>query len=383
MPLPLRYNWRSLVLRKGRAVLTSIGIGLAVLVALLMFALSLGITRSIKNTGHPLNVLVTAKGAETIEFSALDQRVLDQLRYSPHVAQLDDTPLASPEIFFATAFSPSAGQAQGQALIRGVLPVALAVHEQVELVEGRFPSDPGEIMVGPLVAAQLGLSSDALRPGRELVLENQTWRIVGTFRAPGTVFESEIWGPLDDLMVATRRQELNAVVLRARDQTALDELLFDLDFRTDVLVASRLETDYYAAYADAFRPIGHMVTVMAGLLTLGGVFIGMNTLFAALAGRTREIGMLRTLGYRRWHLALAFMLEGLLPALIGGLLACLAALAFHGVALRIPMGAFRLEMDPALMALGLLLGVGIGLLGSVFPVWRAVRLKTIDAIRHL
>ncbi len=102
MALPLRYNFRSLLRRKTRAAMTALGIGLAVLVSVLMLALSTGLMNSIRATGHPLNVLVTSKGAETTEFSAIDLRVLDVLRFSPNVALKDGQPLASPELYFTT-----------------------------------------------------------------------------------------------------------------------------------------------------------------------------------------------------------------------------------------------------------------------------------------
>ena len=195
---------------------------------------------------------------------------------------------------------------QSPALVRGVLPLALVVNDQVRVTTGRFPNQPGEIMIGPLVATNLGVSRESLAIGQSLVFEGTPWKIVGKFTAPGTAFESEIWGPLDDLMVAARRSELSSIVLRAKDAAALSEALFDFATRSDVLVEARQETAYYAAYAEAFRPVKFMVYVMTGMLVLGGMFVGMNTLFAAVMSRIREIGVLRTVGFRRWDIALAF-----------------------------------------------------------------------------
>ena len=382
MALPLRYNFRSLLRRKTRAAMTALGIGLAVLVSVLMLALSTGLMNSIRATGHPLNVLVTSKGAETTEFSAIDLRVLDVLRFSPYVALKDGQPLASPELYFTTQVETAPGPA-APALVRGVLPLALGVNDQVRVTTGRFPNQPGEIMVGALVPINLGVSLERLAIGQSLVFEGTVWKIVGQFIAPGTVFESEIWGPLDDLMVAARRSEFSSIVLRARDTAALEEVLFDFATRSDVLVEARKETAYYAAYAEAFRPVQFMVYVMTGMLVLGGMFVGMNTLFAAVMSRIREIGVLRTVGYRRWDIALAFLIESLVPALIGGTLACLLALGLNGFALRIPMGAFRFEVGPFLFGAGMGLSVLIGILGAAWPLWRSARLKTVDAIRHL
>jgi hypothetical protein len=232
MALPLRYNFRSLLRRKTRAVMTALGIGLAVLVSMLMLALSTGLMNSIRATGHPLNVLVTSKGTETTEFSAIDLRVLDVLRFSPYVALKDGQPLASPELYFTTQIETAPGVPSAPALVRGVLPLALVVNDQVRVTAGRFPNQPGEIMVGPLVWTNLGLSPERLAIGQSLIFEGTPWKIVGQFTAPGTAFESEIWGPLDNLMVAARRSELSSIVLRAKDAAALKEVLFDFATRS-------------------------------------------------------------------------------------------------------------------------------------------------------
>lgn len=377
----LKYHWRSLVMRRSRTLLTAAGIGLAVFVAMVMLGLARGITASFQATGNPLNVLVTSRGAETIEFSALDRSAYETLRHSPELAENADGSLASPEILFAATHEQ--GGRLSQALVRGVLPVAAAVHDQVRVSEGRLPAGGEEIAVGALAAVKLGLPREDLRVGQALVLDGKSWTIVGRFEAPGTAFEAEIWGPLDALMAGYRRDELNAVVLRARDAAALEELLFDLDTRRDVIVAARRETDYYAAHAAAFRPITVAIGLMAGILTLGGTLLGMNTLFASVTSRTRELGMLRTLGFRRLQLALGFAIEGVLPALGGSLTAVGAALLLQGFALRLPMGAFRLEVGPELVAAGLALGLLIGLLGSIAAMVRTMRLSTIQAIRHL
>jgi ABC-type lipoprotein release transport system permease subunit len=174
MALPLCYNFRSLLRRKTRAAMTALGIGLAVLVSVLMLALSTGLMNSIRATGHPLNVLVTSKGAETTEFSAIDLRVLDVLRLSHYVALRDGQPLASPELYFTTQVEVARDVPEAQALVRGVLPLALAVHDQVRLMTGRFPNQPGEIMVGALVPANLGVSSERLAIGQPLVFRGNT-----------------------------------------------------------------------------------------------------------------------------------------------------------------------------------------------------------------
>lgn len=379
--LPWSYCWRSLTRRRTRTLLTAAGIGLPVGVAILLLALVDGLTSSIRATGHPLNVLVTSRGAETIEFSAVERGVAEQVAASAHVATAADRPLASPEALFSAPLEEPGAEGR-QAVVRGVRPVALAVHDQVRLAEGRTPETAGEIMVGPLAATQLGLPPGRLAPGSRLRLLGEEWTIVGRFTAPGTAFESEVWMPLDAALLAGRRDELNAVVIRARDRAAAEELLFDLELRPDLRVTGRAETDYYAGHARAFEPIRQMVLAMSGMLLLGGVFIGANTVFAAMTGRVREIGVLRTLGYRRWQLGAGFLLESLLVALLGGVAGCGLATLLNGASFRMPMGAFRCEVDPPLLLVGIAAALVIGFLGAIIPVARALHRPTIDTLRH-
>ena len=382
MGLPLSYNWRNVWRRKSRTGFTVLGISLAIFISLMMLALSNGIRGSIQNTAEPDNVLVLVKGAETIEFSAIDRSVLEAVRFSDLVAEKDGQRLASPEVYFtSTVEVPGSPAAQG--LIRGVLPVALLVHRQVHITEGRFPSNPGEIMVGPLAATKLGIQPDALQIGKEVRFEGQPWKIVGHFTAPGTALESEIWGPLDDIMVTSRREEYSVIAVTAKSASAVPDMVFDFSTRRDILVDARSETDYYRAYADSFRPVEMMATLMTAMLIIGGIVTGMNTFLAAVLGRVREIGMLRTLGYTKSAVLVSFVFEALLIALAGGIIGSLFSLTLNGLPMRIPMGAFRFQVDFQLVALGLGLAALIGLLGIAWPLYRATRVTIVNAIRQL
>ena len=358
------------------------GISLAIFISLMMLALSNGIRGSIQNTAEPDNVLVLVKGAETMEFSAIDRSVLEAVRFSDLVAEKDGQRLASPEVYItSTVEVPGSPAAQG--LIRGVLPVSLLVHRQVHVTEGRFPSNPFEIVVGSLVATKLGIQPDALLIGKELRFEGQPWKIVGHFTAPGTALESEIWGPLDDVMVTSRREEYSVITVTAKSASAIPDMVFDFSTRGDILVDARSETNYYQAYADSFRPVELMATLMTVMLIIGGIVTGMNTFLAAVLGRVREIGMLRTLGYTKGAVLVSFALEALLIATAGGILGSLFALTLNGLPMRIPMEAFRFQVNFQLVALGLGLAALIGLLGVAWPLFRATRLTIVSAIRQL
>jgi ABC-type antimicrobial peptide transport system permease subunit len=384
MRLPLKYNVASVTQRRLRSLLTVLGVGLAIFLAVLMTALSRGLLAATLRTGEDLNLLVLSKGAESMEFSAVDPNVYSALKASSDVAQAQGEALASPETYINTTVttpSDGVGAAGGIGLVRGVLPVAFAVHRQVRMAQGQPPQRGFQLAVGRLAATKLGLPAEALQLGRQLEFEGQTWTVSGVFDAPGTAFESEIWAPLDDLMVAGKRDDYSAVVLAAPDKAALDDLKFDLDTRTDIRVTSQVESTYYAALANQLKPVQLVSYVMTVILICGGLLAGMNTMFNSIAGRVRELAVLLVLGYQRRAVLASFILESVLLCLAGGLLGSLAGFGLNGLPMKIPMGAFRFVVDWRTVVFGLGMAGVIGIGGALLPVGRVARLSVVEGLR--
>ncbi len=381
--LPLKYNLRSLTQRPQRSLLTLLGVCLSVFLAVMMLALTRGLAAALVATGEPLNVLVLSKGAESVEFSALDPAALNVLQASALLRQQDGQPLASPEVNINSLVSvPAIPGHAAPVLIRGVRPqVALAVHAQVSVVEGRLPDRGYELAVGPLVATRLGVRDSDLALGGNLDFEGTSWTIVGKLGAPGTAFESEIWTQADDLLVASKRDDLSAIVLAAADMQARDELLIELQTRTDVRTTPAIESEYYAATANQAKPVQFVALLMTVLLICGGLMSGMNTMFNSVMGRVREMAVLLVLGYRRSAVLASFVLESVVLSLAGGMLGCLGGLGLSGVPMKFSMGAFRFVVDEKVLAAGLAMAVVIGVFGAGLPVLRVARLKTVDGLK--
>jgi putative ABC transport system permease protein len=383
MRLPLKYNLSSVTQRKLRSLLTVLGVGLAIFLAVLMTSLSRGLLAATMRTGEDLNLLVLSKGAESMEFSAVDPNVYSALKSSTEVAVQDGQPLASPECFINTTVTVPGAQTNvpALALVRGVLPVAFDVHKQVQMAEGTPPERGNKIAVGRLAATKMGLPEDALRIGQQLQLEGQTWTVSGIFNAPGTAFESEIWAQLDDFMVAAKRDDYSSVVLATADATALDDLKFDLETRTDIRVLPQVESSYYVALANQLKPVQLVSQVMTVILVLGGLMAGMNTMFNSIAGRVRELAVLLVLGYKRGAVLASFVLESVGLCLIGGLLGSAAGFFLNGLPMKIPMGAFRFVVDGQTVAFGLGMALVIGVLGACLPVAQVARLSIVECLR--
>lgn len=387
--LPLKYNLASLGQRKSRSALTAGGVGLTVFLSVMMVALSRGLLHSASNSGVPENIILLSKGAETMEFSALDPAVYNLLKGMDGLAEGGDPEtgqtirLASPEAYTSCLVSGAEVRpgAEPRGVIRGVRPVAYSVHQHWKLVAGERPQRGFELAVGSLAAVKMGLPEEALAIGRTLHIEGRDWKIVGRFAAPGTVLESEMWTDLDDVLAATKRDDYSLITLRATSASGANAIAEELKARTDVRVEPYIESQYYRAFAQQLKPVQAVSVVMTVILVLGGLMAGMNTMFTSIAGRTREMGVLLVMGYRRRSVLLSFMLESVLLCLAGGLLGSLLGLTLNGLPLKIPMGAFRFAVDAATIGLGLGLALLIGVLGSLAPVLQAARVKIVEALR--
>jgi len=376
MRLPWRYNLKSIWQRPMRSLLTILGVSLAVFLSVVMLGLTRGLVGSMVATGDARNALVLSKGAEALEFSALDPQALHILGNAPGVT------LASPEVYINSLVTlEDSGQPSVPVITRGVHDIAFQIHPQVKLVEGRPPRRGFEIAIGPLVATRLGLSEDRLDMGGRLRFEGQTWTITGIISAPGTIHESEIWAVLEDLMVAAKRVDYSSLVLQAASVDELENLLFDLEIRTDVRTTPSTEVDYYGAEAERLKPLQVVTMMMTVLLVFGGLMAGMNTMYNSVMGRVREMAVLLVTGYQRRAVLAGFMLEGLLLGLTGGVIGCAAGLGVNGMPMKFSMSAFRFDVDGSVIAIGLGLAVIIGIVGTTVPVLRISHTNIAEGLR--
>jgi len=344
-----------------------------------------GMERSMSVSGSPQNVILLGAGSEeSVERSQIGMNVGTLVTGSvPGIRSRLGVPYVSPEAHMALVLKPNRDSKQElPAVIRGITPTAFLVHSQVRIVEGRAPR-PGydEIMVGRLAAVRLGASPEALAVGRTLWFDNHDWTITGRFEAPHTVMDAEIWCPLTDLQIATKRDTLSCVVLTLGEAQFEDVAVFCAQ-RLDLELVAVRESDYYASLLRFYTPVRAMVWTTAILIALGGLFGGLNTMYAAFASRVRELGALQTLGFSRSSIVVSFLQESLLATSCGGLLAAAVALVFlNGIAVRFSMGAFALVMDAPVLVSGLAAGACLAVVGVLPPLWRCLRLPIVEALR--
>jgi putative ABC transport system permease protein len=384
--LPLDYALRNLARSRTRLAATLLGASLVVLLILAAsgFVRGMQLTLSNHESLHD-NIIILGTGSEeSVERSQIDAGVAGQAAASiPGLRTENGVIFASPEIYAALPIHAEEGAAERQAVMRGVRPVALLVHSEVEITHGRPPRvGEDEIMLGALAGARLGLPAERLVVGQTLWFDNRPWTISGRFTAPNTVMDAEVWIPLTDLQIATKRENtLSCVILTPDTATFADADLFAKS-RLDLEIAAIRESDYYASIGAFFRPIRIMILVTATLVATGGVLGGLNTMYASFASRVREVGMLQSLGYTRRAVVASLAEESLFVAACGALIACvIALLVLDGLAVRFSMGAFALTIDPPVLLVGLAAGLAVGVVGAIPPAIRCLRLPIAAALR--
>ncbi len=382
--LPYDYAVRNLGRSPLRMSITILGCTLVVIIMMASAAFVQGMRRSLTVDTDNRNVLLVGAGSEdSLERSQISAAVAGHSRAAiKGVRERLGEPFISPEVHMALVISRPGQDEELRALLRGVTPAAFLVHERLQITEGRAPrSGYNELLAGSLAANKLGIPDADIAVGRKVVFEDQEWEVVGRFSAPGTVLDGEFWTALTDLQVATQRNTLSAVFLTL-DEAEISDIEAWATVRLDLELAVVTEAAYYGSIRRFYRPVQAMIWVTSLLISLAGILGGFNTLYAAFASRTRELGMLQSLGFSRAAITVSLVQESLLAAGTGALVGCLLArLLIHGQAVRFSMGVFELQVDAVCIVVGIGSGVLLGIVGAIPPAIRCMRMPISESLR--
>ena len=381
--LPWEYAVRNLGRRPLMLALSVGGSAMVVLMILAAAAFVRGMEKGMQLSSTENNVLLIGAGSEeSLERSELSPSVasiaaasIEGIRTRLGVAYV------SPEVQMASLIKENPDSDRTYlTLFRGVTPAAFLVHPQVRITSGNMPGQ-NELLVGRLAAAKMGVPAARLAIGQTLWFDGRPWKISGAFEAPGTVMEAELWCPLRDLQLAAKRDNLSCVVL-SLDSAELADVKYFCQQRLDLEIVAMPESEYYGKLLKFYRPVQTIVWITAILIALGGLFGGLNTMYAAFAARIRELGALQALGYSRGALIVSLVQESLLASTGGALLAALMGLLLlDGFAVRFSMGAFGMRLDGPVLAIGLAAGLALGLLGALPPAWRCLRVPVAESLK--
>lgn len=387
MKLPLQYNLRNLVVRRTMTLMTAGGIALVVAVLVLTLALAHGFSATLVATGRADNAIILRGGATSEMMSSVSRETARVIAADPAVARgPDGEPLALPEmVVLVNLTRRSDPAASSNVSVRGVDQRVLDLRPEIRLREGR-PFRPGldEVLVG----RNLGARFAGCGLGETLHMGGRDWRVVGTFDAGGSGFDSEIWGDRDAFLPAFDRGEYSSMTVRLTEARRLVDLQARLEADPRLRTEARIEREYYQAQsgqlAAVIRALGlFLVVVMAA----GAIFGALNTMYAAVGSRSREIATLLALGFSPRSILASFLVESVLLCLIGGVLGCLLALPVHGVSTgttnwaSFSEVAFEFRLTPGILATGLLASVVLGLIGGWFPARAAARRPVSEALR--
>jgi putative ABC transport system permease protein len=386
MALPISYNVRNLRERWQVTLLAALGISLVVTVLVVLLAMVAGVRLALRSTGIAQNAIVVQRGSasELTSWVPLDQRNL--IVVDSRVARgADGQPLASPEIVVVSNKPRRADGQPTNVTIRGVSQKAFAVRGGIEVVRGRnFTPGLYEVIVGERIAERI----QGLDLGAKITLQRKEWDIVGVFRSQGGGFESEIWGDIDAMGPAFQRTGgSNSLVVRMTDPALISEL--DRTIRADPQMQLQAvnERKYYEDQAGPVSTaLTGLTTFVAIVMGVGAVFGAMNTMYAIVAARTREIGTLRALGFSRRSILVSFVVESVFLALVGGIIGVLLALPANDLGGATGVGfaelAFAFKITPPAIVIGLAFAAIMGLVGGLLPAARAARLPITSALRE-
>lgn len=390
MSVPLKYNFRNLLVRKMTTLATAGGIALVVLVTILLLSLVSGLRQMLISAGDPNQLIAMRKGATSDVMSFVSREAVQALRYLPGVAQTPTgEPLVSPE-FISQPQLPTKKGGKEMVLVRGVTPMGFLVHDNLRIVEGRAPTPAVREAVVGVAASQ---RYQGLGLGETLSFGDRAWKIVGLFAADGSAFESEVWIDVGDLFKDGNAAGCSGVRLVTASGADQETLIRRIAEDPRISLDAKPEIVYYEEQAEGAKALYALTILLAIIMGTGAIFGAMNTMFAAVAHRTAEIGTLRALGFSRGSILVSFVSESLCLALLGYVIGVILGIGavelvnrfMQGVAFQLPsfstaVVTLRVSAVSLLIAFGL--AVAMGLIGGFFPARRAAKLQVTEALRR-
>lgn len=393
MALPISYHWRNLFVRKTTTLLTVQVIAAVVGVFAWMLGFAAALDSSLSQTRDETKLLVIKRGATAETNSAIPVDEFNKLSQLNGIARDPATNelLLSPEMMVQISRPRvrDGGRTWGNIALRGVTETAFKVHRGVRPSGRVFSAGAQVVIVGMAAARQFtGLNiGDALEMGYG---SNRHYTVVGYFTADGGPAESEVWGYLPSLMNAYNRTMYSSASLRLKDGVDAQSVILQIEGPAIQLTA-QTEAQYWKTQSASIDTYLRITRVLVVVMCLAAIFSIANTMFSTVAGRTREIAMLRTIGFSRGHILSGFVLESVFLSILGGLLGCVGCIAWLSV-----MGntkdmfglstfttlAFEIHLTPTNLTCALGSVIVVGVIGAWVPAMRAARVAVVTALRE-
>lgn len=379
-------NLKNIPQRLGTSLVIVVGIAGVVGVLTAILSMGAGFRATLGKAGYEDRAIVMRNGATSELSSGLSREQADVIRGAPGIRRdAGGKPIVAAELLVIADLPKASTGTLANAAVRGVQPGAFLLRPEVKIAQGRlFGFGTRELIVGKQAAAQF----DGLKLGSRVAFRDSDWTVVGIFEADGSVNESELWADAEVVQSAYRRNGFQSVSVALENASALaafkDALTADPRLRVKVSTMRQ----YFASQSEVMSKLINVLGYTVGLImAIGAIFGALNTMYAAVSTRGREIATLRALGFGALPVMVSVLLEALLLALVGGASgALLAYLMFNGytaatLGANFSQVAFDFRVTPALMGQGMILALAIGLVGGLLPAWRAARLPVAAALR--
>jgi ABC-type lipoprotein release transport system permease subunit len=388
MRIPLVYNLRNLQVRWVSSMMAALGIGLVVMVFVIILALARGFQRALVETGSPDNVIVLRQGSVSEITSYITRDVEAAIRAWPGIARgPEGRPLSTADLVVVINHPRKGGKSGSHTnvTVRGVAPSVLDVRTDVRIAEGRmFTPGLDEIVVGRSISGRMA----NLELGDTVSFARRDWKVVGLIDAGGSAFESEIWGDVEQFLPLFQRDGFQSVTFRLADPGAFEAAKTALESDPRLKVEVRRESEYYAGQSrELVRVIQSLGVFLTVIMSIGAISGALNTMYATVAARTREIGTLLALGFRPGRIVLSFVIESVLLSAAGGLIGLFLSAPIHGQTTgTMNWGSFSemsfdFRVTPAILAAGMIFAILMGLIGGYWPARKAARQPIATSIR--
>ena len=387
MAIPISYNIRNMKLRRGLTTMTALGIGLTVMTAVFLMMLLAGLRKAFVSSGDPLNVLVIRKGANSELTGGFTKDKLPLLRTLPGIAaDSHGQPMVSGEWVVVVVLPHKDGTGEVNVTLRGMEPDGLELRrDHIKLVEGDWFA-PGQREVA--LSRSIHNRFSHTNVGDIIDFGKGPWKVTGIFEAGGSAYDSEIWGDFNQVANQFNRQNaVGNVYLRATDAVAADALKHRVADDQQLQLEGMLETEYFdkqTSNGGAIRFVGIFVGMT---MAIGSIFAAANTMYAAVAYRSREIATLRVMGFRRGSIVMSFVFEAVLLALLGAAVGIVLMLPFNGMSTSTANNVtfseveFSMRITLSVVINAIIFAVAMGLIGGVAPAWNAARKEILASLR--